>query len=107
MSDNRRAVTHEARSESLERRMQSVIQAIILALVVWVGYSVVDLGKKAERQDVKAEQTTTDIASLKTELRDLRMQTTSAALAASNAANSAALAASNAAAAIAAAAAKK
>lgn len=80
-------------ARDFERRIQSIVQAIILAILLWVGYSVVDLGKVATKLEVKSEQNTADMAAVKSELSTMRNQIASAAISASNAASASASAA--------------
>ena len=67
-----------------ERRAQSVVQLIISAMLVWIGFTVVDMGKSVVRLEERSAQTTQAITDLKV---------TAAALSASNAATAAAVAA--------------
>ena len=76
---------------SFERRIQSVVQLIISALLVWVGFTVVDMGKSIIRLEERGLQTTTAISEMKVSNAELKVQVTAAALAASNAATAAAL----------------
>lgn len=82
---------------SLETRLQSILQSITLALIVGIGYTLVDLVKASTKQEVMNIQVAKDIGELKSEVVVLRTQGTNAALSASNAATAAALAAANAA----------
>lgn len=90
-------MTSIADHQDFERRLQSIAQAVMLALMLGIGYALIDLTKSSSRQEVTNAQTSKDISELKNELGVLRAQGTNAALAASNAATAAALAASKAA----------
>lgn len=47
-----------------ERRIQSIIQIVITAMVMWVGYTVLGVRDSAIRQEVQNVQTAKDIATL-------------------------------------------
>lgn len=89
-----------------ERRIQSVVQLIISALMLWVGYSIVGIGNsvtrleekvaaQASKMDERAVQTAKDIAEIKATATAVATTATStaAALATTVAATAAALAA--------------
>lgn len=82
---------------SFETRLQSIAQAAMLAILLGIGYSVVDLVKSSTRQEVLNIQVAKDISELRSEVNSTRQQGTNAALAASTTATAAALAAANAA----------
>lgn len=85
------------RSSAFETRVQSVLQALILGILVWLGSTMIDLVKSSTRQELVNAQVGKDIGSLREEVTSLRNQGTSAALTASQAATAAALAATTAA----------
>ena len=74
---------------NVERRIQNIVQAVIIALLLWVGYSMIDLVKSVTRLEVRNEQTSIDINGLKTELVTLRSQFANVTLAATTAATAA------------------
>ena len=77
------------KNETFERRAQSVVQAVILALMLWVGYSVIGLREGQIALNVQSQQTMrenadlrVEIASLKREISDLKTQIVAATIAA-------------------------
>ena len=79
--------------QDFERRLQSIAQAVILAIMLGIGYAVLDLTKAAARQEVRNEQTARDIAALTVGFTTLQIQVTNGAIAAANAASASAAAA--------------
>lgn len=75
MSDERRL------GNGFERHIQTVIQVIITALVLWVGGAVMNVRDSAIRLEEKGVQVRADIVEIKAELAGLR---TSIALAAAS-----------------------
>ena len=86
-----------AKSTSFETRVQSILQGLILAVVVWLGNTMIELVKSSSMQGLVNIQVAKDLTELKGEVVALRTQGTSAALTASTSAVAAALAAANAA----------
>lgn len=76
--------------EHFEQRLQSIAQAVILGLLMWSGYTSVEMGKDVAKLAVKSEQSARDVLELKQEVVSLRTQTINAAMAAANAATAAA-----------------
>ena len=102
------AMVDEQFSEhQFERRLQSVLQAIMLAILIGVGYTMIDLVKSSTRQEMTNAQVAKDISELRSQMETLKGTSIATALAATNAASAVALAASNAASAAAAAALRK
>ena len=85
------------KSTSFETRVQSILQGLILAVVVWLGNTMIELVKSSSMQGLVNIQVAKDLTELKGEVVALRTQGTSAALTASTSAVAAALAAANAA----------
>ena len=97
-------MTERKRNGDFERRAQSVVQIIITGLVAWVGFNVVDMGKSivslqvqaalaATTATASASQTAKDLASMKADGEALKIQVSTAALAANTAATAATTAA--------------
>ena len=76
--------------QDFERRLQSIAQAVILAILLGTGDAMLDLTKAVARQEIRNEQTARDIADFKIELTNLRIQVANAVIAAANAAAAAA-----------------
>ena len=77
--------------------MQSILQALMLAILVWLGNTMIELVKSSSMQSLVNIQVAKDLTELKTEVTALRTQGTTAALTASTNSVAAALAAANAA----------
>ena len=68
-----------------ERHVQTVIQVLITALLLWVGSSVLSVRDSAIRLEEKYAQTRSDVGDIKTELAALRTQISVAAATSANA----------------------
>lgn len=92
-----RAAIAVARSASdddlLIRKIGAVLQAVIVALLFWFGYTVQQLKESAIRAEERDVQKTREIVELKTDLNALKLQVITAATAAASAASAAAAAA--------------
>lgn len=77
--------------DNFERRAQSIVQAVILALVIWVGYSIIGLREatiemrgqivQVARENEILKQ---EVLALKKEITDLKTQLLTATLAAAS-----------------------
>jgi hypothetical protein len=94
--------TNNENKNRFEQRLQSIAQAVMLAIVIWVGYSISDMGKSIAKLEVRADQSAREAAEVKIQLEAMRIQivaadnanaAATAAVAAQTAAASAALAA--------------
>lgn len=75
-----------------EKHAQSVVAAIMLGILLWVGASVIKLGETVVELKVQSAATTQNMTEMKQEMTALKTQVTVAALAAANAATAAAIA---------------
>lgn len=86
-------------AENFERRLQSIAQALMLALLLAIGATLWSLSNRAAQQEIVNLQTTKDITELKEQIKSMGAQATAtaAALASVTTATAASLAASTAA----------
>lgn len=76
-----------------ERRAQSVVQVIITGLVAWVGFAIVDMGKSIAVLQVQGVQAAIVATDMKADIASVKVQASTAALAANTAATAATTAA--------------
>lgn len=78
---------------NFERRLQSIAQALMLAILIGIGTALVSLVKSSAQQEIINGQTARDIGELKTGLGAMQTQAMNAATAATTAATAATAAA--------------
>lgn len=76
-----------------ERRAQSIVQVVITLLVGWIGFSIVDMGKSVAVLQVQGIAVAASNAEMKADLASVKVQASTAALAAGTAATAATTAA--------------